>query len=107
MLNRDVKILPEFNRCLISQKKVRFDNKCAARDMRIRSADRDLAYIVTQGTEFWKDVKKWGIDHESLDWQDKELLDEAIDFERRRPKPSIARKIVDVLEKLRNDGYPR
>lgn len=104
---RNVEILPEFNRCLVSQKKVKFENRRATRDTKVRSADQDLAYIVTQGAEFWKDAKEWGIDHGSLDWQDKDLLDKAIDFERKRPMPSTARKIVDVLEKLRNDGYPR
>lgn len=102
-----MEILPEFNRCLVSQKKVKFENRRATRDTKVRSADQDLAYIVTQGAEFWKDAKEWGIDHGSLDWQDKDLLDKAIDFERKRPMPSTARKIVDVLEKLRNDGYPR
>lgn len=104
---RTLNPLPELNVCLISEARSKWDRKAAARKQKDSDLIHALIDVVNYGSGAWERAMEWGNEHDSLSWEDKDLLKKAINCDKRRPTEREAVAIMKVLERLRREGFSR
>lgn len=85
--------------------------RTAARDARAKKVMTELINVqtgvVNLGAAFWSDVMKWGRTERKLTPKDLQILQICASIPRRIPKDFEAKHAMDVLQRLRDQGFDR
>lgn len=105
--SKDVGMLPELAKCLVSKKKESYNTRIAARDQRGTNRMNALIEVVNMGEGYWHEVMEWGLEHSMLDGRSKGLLNAACNLQRKRPSEAQAVAIMKIRDDLRDAGMNR
>lgn len=85
--------------------------RTAARDARAKKVMTELINVqtgvVNLGAAFWSDVMEWGRTERKLTPKDMQILQICASMPRRIPKDFEAKHAMDVLQRLRDQGFDR
>ena len=107
VIKLEVERYPGFEKCLISAKKENYNQRIARRDERNTNLMNDRIDVVNLGGAFFRDAYEWGIEHGMLSKYQRDLLNVAINMERKCPSEKQSKEIMIILRYLRDGGYPR
>ncbi|MCX2456318.1 AIPR family protein [Lacticaseibacillus nasuensis] len=93
---------------LISKQYVATETQSAAREQKQQSEMDALVTVVNYGSAFWREVQAWGMEQKIWNVKDNSFLKLAIDMDTGKiPTDKQAVKILQVLEKARNESFPK
>lgn len=105
MKGRTLSYDEDFETCLTLTENAR----TAKRDEKAKKAMTDginaQSEVVTLGADFWKQVLTWGRDRKRLTPKDQQILDVCASMPRRLPSDLQSRHALDVLERMRDQGF--
>jgi hypothetical protein len=80
--------------------------KCGAKAQKMMTEGINAqSEVVTLGAEFWKEVSAWGLKHKHLTPKDMKTLGVCASMPRRIPSDLQARHALDVLARLKAQGF--
>ena len=95
-----------FLRTLLSTDEKREATRSARRVQRELNGIEAQIAVVNAGAQFWSDALAWGKTKRLLTPTETGILNAATRVPRRSPSDKQASKAIEILEKLRSEGYP-
>jgi hypothetical protein len=101
--------LPGITKCLISEGRQKYRQRAAATTRRTTSNINARIQVVNAGSEYWKNICQWGIDHDLLNPDERSFLKSAFNMDRenggRLPSEAQSSVIIKIRDRLREDGF--
>lgn len=101
----DIELPPTLGDELISVEEQKDAARHARRDQKQLNGIEAQIAVVNAGSEFWKDVLKWGRSRELLTPSECGILETAGRIPQRTPTEKQSAKALEALEKLKIEGY--
>lgn len=95
------------SRCLISEGRARTKNRTAAGGEKQTGRMMANIEVVNLGSQYWREAFDWGVEHDLLDFDEKQDLKSAFNIESRRPSERQSERIIATRDKLRENGWKR
>ncbi|MBF0841007.1 AIPR family protein [Staphylococcus lentus] len=105
--NIDFDLNEEFFKNFIDKELSINKDKEAKKNEKLNSEMNALVEVFEYGSEFWKEVYKWGELENIWNIQDKDFLNLAVNIDKKVPSDRQAIKILQVLEKARVESFPK
>ena len=78
--------------------------RAAVKDQRMLNGIEAQMVVVQAGSDFWSDVKVWGLSKGFLSADDQGILDIAISMPARVPSEKQSVRTIEILQRLREEG---
>lgn len=95
----------EFFEELITKEDEKAVRRSARREQKMLNGIEAQSAVVTAGAEFWRNTLEWGKEKMSLSPNEVGILTVASQIPARLPTESQALRAVEILEKLKSNGY--
>mgnify|MGYP000978776976 CR=1 FL=1 len=101
-----IELSPEFEKCLITEKKERFRQRGAKAHQRGINRMQARIEVVNTGSKYWMRLHDWGIEHGLLNQSEISMLRSAFEIEDNiLPSEKQSVEIIKIRDRLREDGY--
>ncbi len=104
---KEVRMYPGYDKCLVTKKHDACERRIARRDQRNTNLMIGLIDVVNKGPAYYEDAYEWGVEHGMLNRTEKELLQVAMRMNTKVPSEKQAKAIINIINSLREGGYPR
>ena len=105
MKGRTLNYDEDFESCLTLVETVRTDKRDEKAKKAIEDGINAQSEVVTFGPDFWKEVLAWGRDRKRLTPKDQQILEVCVSMPRRVPSDLQSRHTLDVLGRMRDQGF--
>jgi len=106
--NLKLDLIPGMEKCLISEKKSRWETKTATREQKQTNNMHAQIEVVNLGYEYWRHLYEWGIEHALLDGYERDIIRTCLKLEERKyPSDKQSAEAIRIRNKLRDDGYTK
>ena len=102
-----IKLQPEFIEELIYKSKEKEREKDAKQEQKLTNKVNVMVEVANFGVENWKYLKEWDDGHKVLSPTDRSFIKAALEMEKKFPSEKQCAVILKVLEKAREEGFPK